>query len=160
MSTTISAWLPEEPRERASYLAGLSGAHLLALAGSLITTQLSEALRPFDLQLSDWVLLGRLYAHPGALSAGELATGAGVRASTVSTALARLSRRQLVTRRRPDDDQRTVHVHLTEAGRMLYADARPEINAALTSSYGVLAPEDDGVLRTLLTGVLLGEPPR
>ncbi|WP_412753731.1 MarR family transcriptional regulator [Krasilnikovia sp. M28-CT-15] len=45
----------------------------------------------------------------------ELAAGAGIRASTVSTALARLSRRKLVTRQRPDDDQRTVRVHLTEA---------------------------------------------
>ncbi|MEU7906924.1 MarR family transcriptional regulator [Actinoplanes sp. NPDC049118] len=158
MPPTISAWLPDEPDERATYLANLGGPHLLALAGSLIATQFAEALRPLDLQISDWLLLDRLYPHHEALSAGELATRAGIPASTVSTALARLGRRGLVTRRRPDDNQRTVHVHLTEAGRSFYASARPGLGAALNASYGALTPEADATLRTLLTTILNGSP--
>jgi DNA-binding MarR family transcriptional regulator len=159
VSATISAWLPEKPQELADHLSGLSGPHLLALAGSLIITQLTKALRAYDLQLSDWLLLSRLCAVGGTVSAGELATGAGVRASTVSTALARLSRQGLVTRQRPDNDQRTVHVHVTEAGRTRHATARAEVGAALSGSYGVLTPEADDVLRTLLTAILTGQAP-
>lgn len=62
-----------------------------------------------------WLML-RLYRF-GASSIGELAEGLGITGSSTTTACKRLEKAGMVVRERQLDDERMVHVSLTEEGR-------------------------------------------
>jgi DNA-binding MarR family transcriptional regulator len=78
---------------------------------------------------------------PG-ITAGRLSELLCVDAATVSTALARLERRGLVSRERDQRDRRRVTVALTVAGRRLDAPARGTVEAAIESVLVRCAPAD------------------
>lgn len=59
------------------------------------------------------------------VAAGELARAVSLSQSTVTGILERLEKRQLITRRRCDDDKRRVLVHITETGTEILKSAPP-----------------------------------
>jgi DNA-binding MarR family transcriptional regulator len=83
-------------------------------------------------------------------TAGELARGYGIDASTVTRLLDRVEKRGLLLRKRSSDDRRIVRLELTRTGREL-ADRMPEIFVSvLERAVEGLTPEEVDILKRML----------
>lgn len=80
-----------------------------------------EILRPYGLSYTQYVVLVALL-HESGLTVGRLGELLGLDSGTLSPLLKRLEGRGLIERRREPDDERIVHVELTDAGEALRAD--------------------------------------
>ena len=113
------------------------------------TQALESRLAAHNVSSGMWFPLRVLWEHDGILQ-HELQKQLGTAQPTLVTALDRLERRGLITRRRSKKDKRHVHVHLTKRGRGLeeeilhYADDVQSMitknvnNAELETMYAVI----------------------
>lgn len=99
-----------------------------------------------------WLL--RLLSRRGALSIGELAEYLGVTGSSVTTACKRLEKAGLVSRERQSDDERMVHVVLTEHGRERIEDWNAQRRGLLSNLLAPLNQDEQATLTTLLELIL------
>jgi len=88
-----------------------------------------EALRPANLNITQYSLLSALARAPADISFGDLARAQVLDRTTLSRVLAPLERDGLLTVE-PGTDRRTKHINLTAAGRERVAEARPLWRAA------------------------------
>jgi DNA-binding MarR family transcriptional regulator len=84
-------------------------------------------------------LLAELAEQPGA-RVKDLAAAMALHQSTVSNLLEALTRRKLLVRRRDEDDQRVVRVHLTAAGERLVRKAPGPARGVLPDALEALPP--------------------
>ncbi len=99
-------------------------------------------------------LMRRLHAH-GAQSIGTLAGALGITGSSATTACKRLEKAGLVVRQRQLDDERMVHVNLTEEGRQRIAAWEQLRREMLNSLLAPLAQHEQHELQRILAHMLL-----
>lgn len=87
--------------------------------------------------------------HP-AISAGGIAAGARLHASTLTGMLERLQRRGFITRDRDIGDARRAQFRLTPEGERVAAVTVGTVEAAMTASLAGLSPADGAVVRRWL----------
>ena len=101
-------------------------------------------------------MMWELFAMPG-LKVSELANALSIHASTCSNLLDKLETKGLIERRRSGQDQRAVHLYITDKGSTLLAKAPRPAQGALSGALEKLGDEDllklgDGL--TVLVGYL------
>jgi MarR family transcriptional regulator, organic hydroperoxide resistance regulator len=99
--------------------------YLLARLGVRMGELFARELRRDGLTLPMYRVLAFLAEEDGVRRLGDLAALAVVELSTLSRLVAAMQRDGLVTRVRPENDQRSLHVGLTEAGKTLVARLQP-----------------------------------
>jgi DNA-binding MarR family transcriptional regulator len=97
-----------------------SFADLLARANFLLNASFHEQLRNHGLSATEWRVLAALSEHDG-VKMTELADLVLFKQPTLTKAIDRMERTQLVQRRTPDEDRRRTLVFLTERGRRVAA---------------------------------------
>ena len=105
----------------------------------LLRASVEPRLKQHGLGLTDYLLLVTLAVRGGTSMIGELAREMLVRATTVTFAIERLERQELVTRSMHPTDRRAVHVELTSTGHDLVRRATLEL---VEVEFGV--PDSDG----------------
>jgi MarR family transcriptional regulator, organic hydroperoxide resistance regulator len=91
---------------------------LLARANHLLTESFHDQVRWAGLSMTEWRVLAALAEHDGAAMT-ELAELVLFKQPTLTKAVDRMERAQLVQRRTPAEDRRRTLVHLTERGRRI-----------------------------------------
>lgn len=81
-----------------------------------IKHRLAVALRPFELQAVDWIVLGFLEHRKQAMVISDVATEIGVQPSFMTTIIAKLVKRGLITVKDDTSDHRRKHITLTSEG--------------------------------------------
>ncbi len=99
-----------------------------------------------------WLL--RHLRDVGSLSMGELANALGITTSSTTTACKRLKNAGLLIRERQADDERFVHVTLTEQGRDLIDTWRLRKRGALAQLLNTLEPHDQEELQRIIEHLL------
>jgi DNA-binding MarR family transcriptional regulator len=100
-------------------------AYVVRMVSGALTQEMEQALRPVKLtqiQLAALVQLSLSTGH--GLSTAELAKRCGVTAQSMSSALAGLCRRGLITRAPPPTHGRVVEIRVTDDGRTLAQQAQ------------------------------------
>lgn len=93
-------------------------AHLLRLCARGFNRSLARQLAEQDISFGQWVFMRILWKKEG-LTQRELSELANLTEPTVHTALAKLEKLNVVTRRTENGNRRKQHVYLTERGRSL-----------------------------------------
>ena len=111
-------------------------------------------LAPLGLTYPQYITLTILWEEDG-LAVGDLARRLRMESNTVTPLLKRLQNLGHVERRRGEDDERQVFVHLTKTGKALQQHA-PDITACMIEATGLDPSELQGLVATLarLTGSL------
>lgn len=112
----------------------------------------SEMLRTIGVTAQQRMLL-RVVQHLQPVSAGTLAEALHVHPGTLSAALRRLERRDLVTRRRSADDARRILVALTARGRRIAARADGTVEHAVQAAVAQSDPRSVEATLALLHAV-------
>ena len=99
--------------------------YLLTRLGVRMGEIFARELKRDGLTLPMYRVLAFLAEENGVRRLGDLAVLTVLEISTLSRLVAAMQRDGLVTRTRPDGDQRSLHVGLTEAGRTLVARLQP-----------------------------------
>lgn len=102
---------------------------------------ISETFRAHDLTSGQFGVLEAIY-HLGPMHQGTLGDKLLQSKGNISTIITNLEDRDLVERRRDEDDRRYVKVHLTNEGRTLIADIFPEHVQRITDALSVLDPDE------------------
>jgi DNA-binding MarR family transcriptional regulator len=97
---------------------------------SSLVRGVDQHMQPLELTAMQWepILLLKLQR---ADTVAALARESNVNCSAMTRMLDRLEEKQLVRRRRSDDDRRVVHLELTDKGRRAGDEIQPLINAEL-----------------------------
>ena len=129
----------EEARDRDEGLA-----ELLARANHLLSESFAEQLKEHGLSTTEWRVLAALSGRDG-VKMTELAETVLFKQPTLTKAIDRMERAQLVQRRTPDEDRRRTLVYLTERGRRvappLVLRARQH-DTAVSRSLGIAATRE------------------
>lgn len=80
----------------------------------------------------------------------ELATALQVAVNSITTTVDNLERKQVVVRRRSEEDRRVVHVELTEAGKLVYTSAIEEKLRFLRGMLSALTEEEQEIFSVLM----------
>ena len=88
-----------------------------------MTRAYAPLLEPLGLTYPQYLTLLALWESDG-VPVKRLGEQLGLDSATLTPLLKRLEAQRLVTRRRDDDDERVVRIHLTDRGRALRAKAR------------------------------------
>lgn len=118
----------------------------LQRAAALAAERVDDAVHPFGLSASQYGVLDTLQ-HRGPTHQQELAETLGRSKAQMTAIIDALEARALVRRERHAVDRRFISVYLTEAGRVLLADAGP----ARTEAVVTLMRELSGDQKTRLT---------
>jgi DNA-binding MarR family transcriptional regulator len=86
-------------------------------------------------------MMWELFASPG-MKVSELAKALSIHASTCSNMLDKLEAKGLIERERSGEDQRAVHLYITDAGSTLLAKAPRPAQGALSGTLEKLADDD------------------
>lgn len=113
----------------------------------------SHPVRRTEITQEQYWLMRRLYCA-GAQSIGELADALGITSSSATTACKRLEKAELVIRERQLDDERMVHVSLTEAGRERVAVWQQQRRELLARLLAPLDRHEQGELQRILEHML------
>jgi DNA-binding MarR family transcriptional regulator len=114
----------------------------------LVVTRLARRLRQqaeAPVSPTQAAVLGTIERH-GPLTLGDLAAAERVQPPTITAAVDRLERHDLVARRRDAEDRRVIRVEITDAGRALLADVRTRKRAYLEEQLATLSPRDRATL--------------
>ncbi|WP_434479149.1 MarR family winged helix-turn-helix transcriptional regulator [Gemmatimonas sp.] len=117
----------------------------LQRAAALAAARVDDAVQPFSLSASQYGVLDTLQ-HRGPVHQQELAEALGRSKAQMTAIIDALEARALVRRERHEVDRRYITVYLTEAGRVLLAEAGP----ARTDSILELMRELSGEQKTKL----------
>ncbi|HEX3762183.1 MAG TPA: MarR family transcriptional regulator [Kofleriaceae bacterium] len=92
-------------------------------ASRAVTRAYAPLLQPLGLTYPQYLVMLVLWERDGA-SVKQLGERLALDSGTLTPLLQRLAHQGLVERRRGDDDERVVRIHLTDAGRALRGKAR------------------------------------
>jgi DNA-binding MarR family transcriptional regulator len=128
-------------------------AHLLRLCARGFNRTLARQLAEHDISFGQWVFLRLLWKQEG-MTQRELSEQANLTEPTVHTALAKLEKLNIVTRRTQDGNRRKQHVYLTERGRSLQKVLEPLAVEANESGLAGLDADDRRRLQDMLLTIL------
>ncbi len=114
---------------------------------------LSHPVRRAEMTPEQYWLL-RLLSHNGPLSIGELASKLGITTSSATIACKRLEKIGLLTRERQANDERIVHVALTQQGATQIATWGQRKREALTQLLSVLDEQEQQQFQRMIERVL------
>jgi 3-hydroxy-9,10-secoandrosta-1,3,5(10)-triene-9,17-dione monooxygenase reductase component len=126
---------------------------LLARANHLLNESFCEQVKEHGLSFTEWRVLAALCVEDG-VAMTALAELVLFKQPTLTKAIDRMERAQLVLRRTPDEDRRRTLVHLTERGRSIAAPlvtARAGHEAAVEQMVGEAASRE---LRAALSALI------
>jgi len=106
-----------------------------------VDQKISRIFQAHDLTSGQFGVLETLY-HLGPLHQGALGDKLLQSKGNISTIITNLEDRDLVERRRDEEDRRYVKVHLTDAGRSLITDIFPDHVQQIVDTFGVLTDEE------------------
>lgn len=106
-----------------------------------VDSQLGETFRARDLTSGQFGVLESIY-HLGPMYQGELGEKLLQSKGNISTIISNLCDRNLVERRRDEDDRRYVKVHLTDDGKELITDLFPKHVERIASTFDALDEEE------------------
>jgi len=98
-----------------------------------------------DLTLSQFGVLEALY-HLGPMCQGEVSSKLLKSTGNITLVLDNLEKRDLIRRRRDQEDRRMVTVSLTSAGEALIAAVLPEQIAMIVAELSILTPDEQEAL--------------
>lgn len=137
----------EPPEEQGSLLLEDQLCFALYAASRAVTARYRPLLDEIGLTYPQYLVMLALWERNG-MSVRELGTALHLESSTLSPLLKRLEAAGLIRRERRPDDERSVAVHLTEAGTALREKALG-IPVSIGSAMG-LTPEEHITARQLL----------
>jgi DNA-binding MarR family transcriptional regulator len=131
---------------------GTSGprtSYLVARLDRLIRSRLAEALKPFDVSVTQYTVLSVLQHRPG-LSNAQLARRSYITAQAMHQMVNGLEERGLITREVSPDHGRVQMTELTPAGRELLRRCDRAVNEVEERIFGSLGDGEENRLRDLL----------
>lgn len=108
-----------------------------------------EQISSLEICMSDFVIL-EILLHKGPLPINDIGKRLGLTSGSMTTAIDRLERRELVSRELKEGDRRARYVHLTVAGKRLIKDAFEQHAQALEEIAGNLSKKERETLISLL----------
>lgn len=130
---------------------------LLYTSSRLMIQQIQLSLNQLGLTYLQFLVLSILWEEDG-LKVHELGTKLYLDSGTLTPLLKKLESQNLLKRKRGEDDERTVSIHLTYPGKSLQSKTLPVLQVLedqLTSSLGKstekLIPQMEGLLENLKT---------
>ena len=129
-------------------IAALNSYIKLTRASESVYNRTNAHLADYDLTTSQFAVLEALY-HLGTLSQVELANKLLKSTGNMTMVLRNLEKRDLICRERNKDDQRYVHVSLTESGRQLIIQILPAHVTGIVEAMCVLTTEEQAILGDL-----------
>jgi DNA-binding MarR family transcriptional regulator len=124
---------------------------LLARANHLLTRGFCDQVKERGVSTTEWRILAALWERDGATMT-ELAEQVLFKQPTLTKAIDRMERGQLVQRRTPSEDRRRTQVYLTERGRRIAAPLQAQ---AQQHELRVRSVIGDAESRGLRAGLLL-----
>lgn len=125
----------------------------LAVAAEAFSRNLAEVYgRAYGLSREEWRLLF-LLARAERVTSADLARRSTLDKVQVSRAARRLEEKGLITRAIPDADRRLRLYACTPAGRALFDEALPRVEARAAEMLGAMAPADRAALERGLAGL-------
>jgi DNA-binding MarR family transcriptional regulator len=119
-------------------------------AEQILSGRAEETVRPFGLTFARYeVLMLLVFAQQGELPLGKIGQRLQVGAASVTNAIDRLERDELVRRRVNPEDGRGVLAAITKRGRDLAHDATKALNQALFTTLELSAEESDALFALL-----------
>jgi DNA-binding MarR family transcriptional regulator len=116
----------------------------------ILAGRAEDAVRPFGLTFARYeVLMLLLFSGHGELPLGKIGQRLQVAPASVTNAVSRLERDELVRRRVNPDDGRGVLAAITERGRELVLEATSALNASLFDAVDLSASDIDTLFRLL-----------
>jgi DNA-binding MarR family transcriptional regulator len=116
-------------------------------------TTVNEAISDYGVSTAQIGLLRQLAGEPG-LSGAELARRLLITPQGVQLALSALEGRGLVERKQDPRHGRILRAYLTDEGRSVASEVITDAIAAHDKVFGVLTPDEQETLRSLLTRVV------
>ena len=110
--------------------------HLVARVGALMAQSFAPNLEQAGITMQMWRVVVVLHFN-GPLTLVDISRLVGVKTSTLSRLVGRMIERNLVSRRRSDEDARTVQISLCKEGQALFGKLWPE---AVETQERVVAP--------------------
>lgn len=140
--------LRQEPREREASLI-----ELLARANHLLAESFQDQLKWHGLSQTEWRVLAALAARDG-VAMTELAEQVLFKQPTLTKAVDRMERAELVERRTPDEDRRRTLVHITELGKRTAAPLLQRARQHDAAVRHALGDATAGKLRSVLNELI------
>ena len=128
--------------------------HFLPYRLSVLSNRVSQGIaetyeQRFDLSVTEWRVIAIIGRYPG-LSATEVAQRSAMDKVAISRAVRRLLEQGRIEREHNDADRRARHLHLSEAGRLIYDEIVPAALAYERRIKGALTDEENRVLERLI----------
>lgn len=123
--------------------------YLVARLDRLLRSKLADALRPFDLSVTQYTLLSVLARRPG-LSNAQLARRSYITAQAMHQVVNGLQERGLIERETSPDHGRIQMTRLTSRGESLLAGCEKAVEGVERELFGSLGAEEETRLRALL----------
>ena len=127
--------------------------YMVARLDRLLRSELGEALRPFDLSVTQYTLLSVLAHRPG-LSNAQLARRSYITAQAMHQMVNGLERRGLIDREVSPHHGRVQLTRLTSDGVDLLERCDKAVSAVERRVFGRLGPTEEAHLRRLLTDII------
>jgi DNA-binding MarR family transcriptional regulator len=128
-------------------------ARLVRLAARAFNRSLQIRLQPEGVTFGQWIFLRILWYDDG-LSQRELSQRAHLTEPTAHSALTKLEKQGIITRRKPDGNKRTLQVFLTPKGWALRDRLEPMARDLNERSLQGLNDEDERILRKGLLAII------
>ena len=111
-----------------TYKSGL----LWGTANRVFRIKVAEALAKFDLAMTEWALLGKLYeSRPKGVHLADIASALSVEPPLITTMVSQLENKGFVVRKEDVRDRRAKFIHLTEKGSELV----PRVEEAMQKTF-------------------------
>ena len=130
---------------------------LLYTSSRLMIQQIQLSLNELGLTYLQFLVLSILWKEDG-LKVHELGTKLSLDSGTLTPLLKKLESQNLLKRKRGEDDERTVSIHLTYPGKSLQSKTLPilqmledQLTSTLGKSTVKLIPQIEGLLENLKT---------
>lgn len=121
---------------------GMMAVTSLMRAHQLALSRVDAVLRPLDLSFARYELLMILwFSRTGSLPLAKLGARLQVHPTSVTSAVDRLERQELVVRRPHPSDRRATLAEITQAGRRVAAKATRELNRTVFEDLGPTASQ-------------------
>lgn len=126
-------------------------ARLLLMVGQAFDEAVEEALKPHDINHSDFLTLMILYSRPdGSSTPGELCEYTSQGATNMTRIANALVKRGLITRGGSEQDRRRVVIRITAAGRRFVQKLLPPLFPRVTAAFGGFTDADKRSFSRLL----------
>jgi DNA-binding MarR family transcriptional regulator len=160
MIKTMPAPLPNDPiaEARRQWVAhgwgevadAMAAVTSLMRAQQIMLARVEEVLKPFDLTFARYELLQLLtFTRTGAMPMAKASARLQVHPTSVTNAVDRLERAQLVRRVPHPTDRRTTLVEITDSGRHRVGAATEDLNVKVFAQLGLGASQVDELVRIL-----------